>query len=350
MPLVGKIKLSEDVKSLMHRSLCTKLALIAFNKATGQDIPTLKVKQVQALVSALKGDVLVTLPTGYGKSAIFELLPYFIEFMFGSLSAVIIACPLNAIILEKLRTYGDLSCHISTEFVKELSDYMKGESGELDMVSHTLSRFLRADFKYIIGHPEELLHHTVLALFKQDIWETLISHIIIDEAHCIVTWGESFRPDYQKLTTLRAQLCKSNVIAMTATATIKMKKEITKNLHFGNNFDTVEASPDRPNIMYVVKSRLPSTGGRSVEDSYKEILQPIFEGLKDTLFYPKTVVYTKLKWCGYAHQLASLILGPQLKHFDEDGKFSASVAQYHAPQTAKVSTISEFILPFKMYV
>ena len=337
---MSQVSVSEYTKNSISRSLCTKLAVMKFNNLTGQNVYSLKPKQVQALTQSSTDDVLVTLPTGYGKSIIFEVLPHFSSLMRAKKSAVIIVSPLNAIILEKMETYGNLACHVSTDLIHDLSTHTRERAAAIE-VPNRLARFYKGDYTYVIGHPEELLHPLVLSCFKSDVWNEVISHIVIDEAHCIVSWGEEFRTDFQRLSTLRAQLCNTRVIAMTATATSKMRKEIARILNFSDTYKTVEESPDRPNIMYVVKPRAPITGGRTAQDSYREILEPIFLELKDNpQFYPKTIVYTKLKWCGYAHELACQVLGPVLQHYSEEGEFSACVAQYHAPQTPEVSDIS----------
>ena len=54
----------------------------------------------------------------------------------------------------------------------------------------------------------------------------LISHIIVDEAHCVVSWGNNFKPKYQELGMLQAQLYNSKVLALTATASGKRNSEI----------------------------------------------------------------------------------------------------------------------------
>ena len=336
--MVGK----EDIAAVLHKALCSKLALATVNKQTHRNINLLKPEQVLALYKAAESNVLITLPTGYGKSLIFELLPHFMFFLTEQKTAVVIVSPLNAIINEKLNMYGESACHVSKSVIDELR---KSEQSAASSVSESLNRFCQGHFTYLIGHPEDLLHVSILDMLQLSTLNNLISHIIVDEAHCVVSWGKNFRPKYQELGMLRAQLYNSKVLALTATASEKMRREIVKCLHFSENYETVNASPDRPNIMFVVDKRQATTGSADAEISYKDILTPLFHDLSSVgVSYPRTIVYVKLKWCGYAHELASKILGDKLKHYT-DGQMCASVAQYHAPQLQEVSSKFSSVRP-----
>ena len=68
------------------------------------------------------------------------------------------------------------------------------------------------------------MHDTLLSLAQHVGW------VVIDEAHCIVQWGPSFRRDYEKLDRLRAIFPDACVMAFTATAALNMRDEITKKL------------------------------------------------------------------------------------------------------------------------
>ena len=88
---------------------------------------------------------------------------------------------------------------------------------------------------------------------------------------------------------------------------------------------TVRTLPNRENVYLSVLDRPSST---NIESSYESILTPMFEDLRnqtDVSDYPKTVVYTKLDWCGYGHELAKFILGTDIPN----DKFP--VGQFHAP-------------------
>jgi superfamily II DNA helicase RecQ len=143
-------------------------------------------------------DVIVNLPTGYGKSFIYDILPYCSDKLN---PIVVIVCPLNAIIEEVLIRHGAAA-------FKPTRDNLTPN----------------VNFKFLIGHPEVLLDKNVCDWMKQ--WSDRVEWIIVDEAHCVSSWGCSFRPEYQHLGKLRAIFPFANVIAMTATATKKAQQDL----------------------------------------------------------------------------------------------------------------------------
>ena len=64
------------------------------------------------------------------------------------------------------------------------------------------------DFVYTVGHPEQFLNDQAITKLKKSALVKDISHIVIDEIHCIVTWGKDFRRDYQELYKLKFILYK----------------------------------------------------------------------------------------------------------------------------------------------
>ncbi|XP_053400435.1 uncharacterized protein LOC123560344 [Mercenaria mercenaria] len=80
-----------------------------------------------------------------------------------------------------------------------------------------------------------------------------ITNMVVDEAHCILSWGASeFRPAYKKLGMLRAVVPNVKVLALTATATLKGQEEIISSLHM-HDTKVISASPDRTNVFLEVK-------------------------------------------------------------------------------------------------
>ena len=98
----------------------------------------------------------------------------------------------------------------------------------LEWILLRLARSLLSGKKYILGHLETILddrmHDTLLSLAQHIEW------VVIDEAHCIVQWGPSFRRDYEKLDRLRAIFPDACVMAFTVTAALNMRDEIKKSL------------------------------------------------------------------------------------------------------------------------
>ena len=167
---------------------------------------------------------------------------------------------LQHVILCYIFRYGSEACHVSS------------------MVSRS-QQFLECNFKFIIGHPEELLEDDVLKAYRNDIWQKSVSHIIIDEAHCVVSWGAHFREKFADLCRLRSIFPLASFLCLTATATQEMRKSIVKALGLANVTMTI-GQVNRDNIKLKVKKRPPVTGGNNTsEESFEHVLQPYVTAL-----------------------------------------------------------------------
>lgn len=160
-----------------------------------------------------------------------------------------------------------------------------------------------------------------------------MSHIVVDEAHCVVQWGHDFRPDFRNISKLRAILPQAKILALTATATPKMRKEIQQQLCMKDVF-SLSGPVDRPNIKLIVQKRLPLTGGKTTaEGSYQDVLNPYIEELCSQIWnVPKTIVYSKLKWCGVGYDMVSQAARLE----DNTDEILSAVSQFHAPCTDEV--------------
>jgi superfamily II DNA helicase RecQ len=191
----------------------------------------------------------------------------------------------------------------------------------------------KGDFRFLVGHPEDFLKPQAIEMLRKTSWRTRVSHIIVDEAHCVVQWSGDFRTAYREIDELKVIFPNAAILAVTATATTCMQKDIMRLLNFANHENVVVGQSNRENIRYVVKQRPPNSGkGQNVEDSYTSVFAPYLTELKQKReTFPKTVVYTMLKWCGFGNELAVQILS--------DGTLSRvqEVQQYHAPLTSEVN-------------
>jgi ATP-dependent DNA helicase RecQ len=101
----------------------------------------------------------------------------------------------------------------------------------------------------------KLLYAAPETLLKNDILEFLTSMQVdafaIDEAHCISEWGHDFRPEYRKIASVRKKFPEAVCIALTATATSRVRDDIRKNLELNESNDFI-ASFNRPNLIYKV--------------------------------------------------------------------------------------------------
>jgi superfamily II DNA helicase RecQ len=302
----------------------SKLVLQQINMRRQKEFTGFKPKQLSCIRNAITGDTIGVLPTGYGKSLIFESLPYFMDMKRETKSIVFLICPLNSIILEQLGRYGSAAVQLDEQLLDELNT---------DTDSPTMKRIRDGEISYVIGHPECFITKKAFKLFHGEIWQASVTHLVVDEAHCIVTWGNGFREKYQQLTQLRSMFGEAKTLALTATATIKMQTEIAKHLSMETP-TVIDANMDRPNIKIHVMKRPPSAGGKNtVEASYNSIIQPLVNELREKKdSFPKTIVYSKLKWCGYGQEVTER---PPTDNPDAES-ISSFVAQYHSPCTAGV--------------
>lgn len=172
------------------------------------------------------------LPTGYGKSLIFESLPYFQS----TRSIILVTSPLNSIIEEQLERYPD-----AIQFNDQLLSDLDHKNESSDVV-----KFSSSNFSYVIGHPEPFNAKKGFRHLK------LSKLCVVDEAHCIVQWGEGFR----ELKMLRSIFPSANMLALTATTTKTMREEIALHLAM-KDYEVVPAPVDRANIKIMASQRVP---------------------------------------------------------------------------------------------
>ena len=106
------------------------------------------------------------------------------------------------------------------------------------------------EFRLLYVAPERLM----LSGFLDDLKQWNVSLFAIDEAHCISEWGHDFRPEYRQLSTLRGMFPDVPMMALTATATGRVREDIVKQLHLRSPACYV-ASFNRPNLTYRVAAK-----------------------------------------------------------------------------------------------
>src|SRR5436189_1829344 len=176
-------------------------------------------------------DVVVLMPTGGGKSLCFQLPALTRE------GLTIVVSPLIALMkdqVDALRTSGIAATFLNSTLAgNEARERLRG----LD----------RNQFRLLYVAPERLMMENFLERALN--WN--IAQIAIDEAHCISEWGHDFRPEYRELKKLREHFANASVMALTATATERVRVDIIKQLQLREPHCYV-ASFNRPNLTYRV--------------------------------------------------------------------------------------------------
>ena len=177
------------------------------------------------------GRQIVLLPTGAGKSMCFLLPAVMLS------GPTLIFYPLLALMADQKRRLeqNGIECVV-----------FRGGQSEEEREENF--KRLSAGAKIILANPEVLQSERLLERFKA----CNISHIAIDEAHCVAEWGDSFRPAYLTLGKIIETLAVPLVTAFTATASPTVLERVSQVL-FGGSCHVVRGESDRPNIHYSVQ-------------------------------------------------------------------------------------------------
>lgn len=246
---------------------------------SGQNISNLKPLQQKSLDGLMRQDVVDILPTGYGKSLIYELLPFWHFEETGKPAIVLVLEPLNVIIEQQMQK------------LKEVSFFI-GNSPH--------SEFDKDKTMFLFAHPEAVIGKPEVYKFLQS--QSTYMYVAVDEAHCILDWGHEFRPIFRDIKQLRAVRPDARFLALSATVSINGISDITKFLGMENP-QIIKTSPLRSNISLIVLHR----PGRKVSThaSYDYVFENIFGDLKKRKEnYPVTLIYcVGINWVGYGYEV-----------------------------------------------
>ena len=177
-------------------------------------------------------DTLGLMPTGGGKSITFQVPALAKEGM------CLVITPLIALMKDQVQ-------NLKKRGIKALAIY-SGMSRQ-DIII-TLENCIFGNYKFIYISPERL----DTEIFRTKLRKMHISMITVDESHCISQWGYDFRPAYLKIAEIRELLPDVPVLALTATATPEVVKDIQARLHFRHK-NVFRMSFERNNLAYIVR-------------------------------------------------------------------------------------------------
>lgn len=236
------------------------------SKALGLDF-SLKDKQLETLRALYNGhDCVSVMPTGYGKSVIFQCLPWLFQCKRGLQYPLItlVVSPLTSLMQDQVMTLcekGIKACFLNCEGTHGSTYKLRGEEendsdddqDKTDVhvsCSTSLIDLQRGAYNIIYAHPETLLNNkNISSMLRSKLYKQRVCAVVIDEVHMMSEWGMSFRKAFKKLSELVCifPLPDTVHLAMTTTATPTAIKELVDDLQFTDT-TTITVNPDRPNI------------------------------------------------------------------------------------------------------
>ncbi len=193
----------------------------------------------EAIIRALLGgrDIFVLMPTGGGKSLCYQLPALIMD------GVAIIISPLIALMknqvdaVRQTREDDGVAHFINSSLSKSAVDVVKAD-------------ILSGRTKLLYVAPEQLNKDGNIEFLRS----IKVSFYAVDEAHCISEWGHDFRPEYRKIRPVISKIGVAPIIALTATATAKVRADIKKNLGMQDAMEFT-SSFNRPNLYYEVRPK-----------------------------------------------------------------------------------------------
>ncbi|NP_001135548.1 ATP-dependent DNA helicase Q5 [Xenopus tropicalis] len=197
--------------------------------------------QENATRAVVKGetDVFVVMPTGAGKSLCYQLPAVL------SVGITVVISPLIALIQDQVDHLVALkikACSLNSKLPlperKKIIQDLESEAPQIKLLYITPEMAASASFQPILA---------------QLLSRSLLSYLIIDEAHCVSEWGHDFRPDYLRLGSLRSRIPHTPCVALTATATKQVQDDIIASLKLRQPVSMFKTPCFRSNLFYDVQ-------------------------------------------------------------------------------------------------
>jgi ATP-dependent DNA helicase RecQ len=205
-------------------------------------------------------DVLVIMPTGGGKSICFQL-PALLK-----TGVTIVVSPLIALMQDQVEALQDNG--ISATF---LNSSISGIE-----VQTRAQKVLSGETKLLYVAPERLMSDRFLEFLDRLYTEIGIANFAIDEAHCVSEWGHDFRPEYRQLSTIRQRYPQVPFLALTATATHRVRQDIINQLQLRQP-NVHLSSFNRQNLYYEIRPKAKNT--------YNELLKLVKQSKGSGIIY-----------------------------------------------------------------
>ncbi|AKK27746.1 ATP-dependent DNA helicase RecQ [Mycobacterium sp. EPa45] len=191
--------------------------------------PQLRPAQLEAMEAVLAGrDVLAVMATGSGKSAIYQVPAVLID------GATLVVSPLIALQRDQISGLAATDAPDAVAINSQLGR---------DDIARNWQALRHKEVEYIFLAPEQLTNDAVVA----DLAAMDVSLVVVDEAHCVSAWGHDFRPSYLRIADSIERFGHPPVIALTATASPVVRREIVEHLRLRDPL-VIASGFDRPNI------------------------------------------------------------------------------------------------------
>ncbi len=201
---------------------------------------TFRFVQRAAIENILAGnDSFIIMPTGGGKSLCYQIP----ALIFDGLTIVI--SPLISLMkdqIEQLKQNG-------------INAVMLNSSLSFEEYQNNVNAIINDDVKLLYLAPETLMMNRTIELLKS----RKVSCFTIDEAHCISEWGHDFRPEYRQITEVRDMFPQSICIALTATATEKVREDIKQTLNFQKSCEFISSFNRKKLFLKIVEKNDPKS-------------------------------------------------------------------------------------------
>ena len=219
LPLGGSVAVSDDER-------------VRINDAVRQTFgfTQLLPGQLETLACVLRGEnALTILPTGGGKSLCYQV-PAFVA----KEGLTVVISPLIALMKDQV---DSLPAHLRP-LATTINSSLEG-----DELARRLTNVVHGEYRLLYAAPERLRQPA----FLHTLHSANVTRLVVDEAHCVSVWGHDFRPDYLKITEAWRALGEPPILALTATAPPRVRRDIIQHL-----------SPDRPMAMVTGDSFRPN--------------------------------------------------------------------------------------------
>ncbi|WP_235934378.1 RecQ family ATP-dependent DNA helicase [Agromyces humi] len=219
----------------------------------------LKPGQAEAIEAVVGGrDVVAVMPTGYGKSAIYQVAAHLLD------GPTLIVSPLIALQVDQVRQITEAEG--AGEAVAVNSNRAAGA------IADAWEALRTGEAEFLFLAPEQLAKPEVVA----GLADTGVSLVVVDEAHCVSSWGHDFRPDYLGLGGVIEALGHPRVLALTATGSAPVRDEIVERLGMREPLILVGGF-DRPGIHLAVERH--EHAGEKEEAAVRSVLTAEKPGL-----------------------------------------------------------------------